>query len=337
MGTVSRWYKAGADQILVFMFHRTMSSPIAGKSTEARPYRLDKVAVRRAFDRAAHSPAEEHPVTVETARRMAERLDYVRLDPGDILDAGCGRMAAAPLLAKRFPAARLTGVDTSFQMVKAARVDESLLTRARVALGMAFRPRVVCADIESMPIADAGVDMVWSNLALAWVQDAGLVFREFHRVLKDGGLLMFSTFGPDTLRELRLAFATVEKSPHVHEFIDMHDLGDLLLANGFADPVMDMEKIVYSYADVFPMVRELKNSGQTNALMERRRGLTGRSAWNAMLAAYARREGDGRIDASFEIVHGHAWKAGLKHGKTEAVSGIAKIQWLPDLKRKPQR
>ena len=201
---------------------------------------------------------------------------------------------------------------------------------------MASSPRVVCADIESMPVADASVEMVWSNLALAWVKDAGLAFREFHRVLKNGGLLMFSTFGPDTLRELRSAFATVEKSPHVHEFIDMHDLGDLLLASGFADPVMDMEKIVYSYADVFPMVRELKSSGQTNALRERRRGLTGRTAWNAMLSAYARREGDGRIDASFEIVHGHAWKAGLKHGRTESVSGIAKIQWLPDLKRKPQ-
>ena len=301
------------------------------------PSHLDLKAVRRAFDRAANTSGDQRVVAAEIARRMAARLDYVRLEPHHILDAGCGRAPAANLLAKRFPTARLTGVDASFQMVKAAHRGEPLLTRAKLAMGFDSNRAVVCGDIESLPVAHASVDMVWSNLALAWLQNADLAFREFHRVLREGGLLMFSTYGPDTLRELRSAFAAVEDRPHVHEFTDMHDLGDLLLANGFAEPVMDMEKLVYTFADVAPMVRELQQSGQTNAVSDRRRGLMGRSAWNKMLAAYARRDGDGRIEATFEIVYGHAWKAGKQTHRSETSGRVATIQWLQNLKPKAKR
>jgi len=307
-----------------------MSSPIAGKSADAPSKRLERKAVRRAFDRAASGGGDERVVAAEIARRMAARLDYVRLAPRHILDAGCGRAPAAQLLGKRFPAARLTGVDASFAMAQAARRGEPLLTRVKLALGIGTNPIIVCGDMESLPVASASVDMVWSNLALAWVQDADLVFREFHRVLKEGGLLMFSTYGPDTLCELRSAFAAVEHRPHVHEFTDMHDLGDLLLANGFAEPVMDMEKLVYTFAEVAPMVRELQHSGQTNAMLDRRRGLMGRSVWNAMLAAYARRKDDGRIEASFEIVYGHAWKVGRRPRASESSGSAATIQWRPE-------
>ena len=305
-----------------------MSSPVAEKSANAPGEHLDRKAVRRAFERAAGTGGDELVVAAEIARRMAARLDYVRLEPSHILDAGCGRAMAAPLLAKRFPGATLTGVDASFSTAKAARRGEPPLVRARRALGIGANRNLVCGDIESLPVAGASVEMVWSNLALPWVQDAGLAFREFHRVLKEGGLLMFSTYGPDTLCELRSAFAAVEPQLHVHEFIDMHDLGDLLLANGFAEPVMDMEKIVYTYADVPPMLRELHQSGQTNARLDRRRGLMGRSVWNAMQAAYARRVEDARIEATFEIVYGHAWKV-RRRSRAGEFSGAATVQWLP--------
>jgi len=306
-----------------------MSSPIAGKSANAPGERLDLKAVRCAFERAASSGGDERVVAAEIARRMSARLDYVRLEPSHVLDAGCGSAPAAPLLAKRFPSATITGMDASLSMVKAARRGAPLLERAKLALGFGTN-RLVCGDIDSLPVADASIDMVWSNLALAWVQDVGLAFREFHRVLKEGGLLMFSSYGPDTLCELRSAFAAVDRRPHVHEFIDMHDLGDLLLASGFAEPVMDMEKLVYTYADVGPMVRELHHSGQTNAMLHRRRGLTGRSVWNAMLAAYARRAEDARVEATFEIVYGHAWKAGQRPRAGKSPGGAATIKWLPE-------
>jgi malonyl-CoA O-methyltransferase len=311
-----------------------MSSPVAEKSVNASGGRLDRKSVRRAFDRATSSSGDERAVAAEIARRMAERLDYVRLEPRHILDAGCGRVPAGQLLAKRFPDARLTGVDSSLSMAQSARRPEPLLARVKLALGIGANPIIVCGDMESLPIASASVDMVWSNLALAWAQDAGVAFHEFHRVLKEGGLLMFSTYGPDTLRELRSAFAAAERGPHVHEFADMHDLGDMLLANGFAEPVMDMEKLVCTYAEVAPMVRELRQSGQTNAVRDRRRGLMGRSVWNAMLAAYARRKEDGRIAATFEIVYGHAWKVGRRPRASESSGSAATIQWSPERNRK---
>ena len=314
-----------------------MNSPVAAKSAEAPGERLDQEAVRRAFDRAAVARGDERVVAAEIARRMAARLDYVRLAPRHILDAGCGRVSAADVLEKRFPAATLTGVDVSYQMLKASLRGATLLARASHLLGIGSSRNMVCGRMESMPVADSSVDMVWSNLALAWVRDAGPAFREFHRVLNEGGLLMFSTYGPDTLRELRSAFAAVENRPHVHEFTDMHDLGDMLLANGFAEPVMDMEKLVYTYTDVFPMLRELQQNGQTNAALDRRRGLMGRAAWNAMLAAYARRESDGRIEATFEIVYGHAWKVGQRSRQSDSPGGATAIQWLPERKFSSRR
>jgi malonyl-CoA O-methyltransferase len=150
---------------------------------------------------------------------------------------------------------------------------------------------------------------VWSNLALAWSHDPAATLREWHRVLETGGLLMFSSYGPDTLQELRRAFAAVDAAPHVHPFVDMHDLGDALVAAGFADAVMDMEMLTLTYGSPAALLAELRASGRRNAHAARRRGLTGRRAWARMIAACAALARDGRIPASFEIVYGHAWKA----------------------------
>ncbi|MSQ51989.1 MAG: methyltransferase domain-containing protein [Betaproteobacteria bacterium] len=289
---------------------------------------LDTRAARRAFDHAAGYAGGQWDLADEIARRMAERLDYVRLEPTHIVDAGCGQ-APAGILVKRFPAALLTGIDSSLGMAMAARAKETLLSRFKRAMGIGS-DRIVCGDLCALPIANSSVGMVWSNLALAWASDLGLAFRECHRVLKDGGLLMFSSYGPDTLRELKAAFATVDTRPHVHEFSDMHDLGDRLLVSGFSDPVMDMDKVVYTYAGVAPLVSELRRSGQTNAMLDRRRGLTSRFAWNAMSAAYSRRPDDGRIEATFEIVYGHAWKIGAKARASKSLGGAEKIKWFPE-------
>ena len=290
--------------------------------------KLDARAARRAFDRAAGRSGGQWDLADKIAMRMAERLDYVRVEPTLIVDAGCGQSPAG-ILVKRFPAAQLTGIDSSHAMAMAARAGESLLSRAKRAMGIGSY-RIVCGDLCALPIADSSVDMVWSNLALAWASDVGLAFRECHRVLKDGGLLMFSSYGPDTLRELKAAFSGVDNRPHVHEFADMHDLGDCLVSSGFSDPVMDMDKVVYTYADVAPLVIELRRSGQTNAMLDRRRGLGSRLAWNAMSAAYSRRPEDGRIEATFEIVYGHAWKIGAKSRAGKSLNGVEKIQWFPD-------
>ena len=167
---------------------------------------------------------------------------------------------------------------------------------------------LVCADASRLPLAAGTIDLVWSNLTLQWINDASAAFAEFHRVLRVGGLVMFTTFGPDTLKELRAAFAGVDGATHVSRFIDMHDVGDMLVRAGFADPVMDMETITLTYADATTMMRELKAIGAHNATVGRPRGLTGRARWSRVLARLEAFRRDGRLPATYEVVYGHAWK-----------------------------
>jgi malonyl-CoA O-methyltransferase len=238
----------------------------------------------------------------EVEARMLERLQYIKLAPARVLDAGCGDGHGAKRLAERYPGARVVGLDFAYPMLRAGR--DAWLRR------MFLRSRVdyVCADLACLPLAAASVDLAWSNLALHCAGDPQPALKELRRVLKVGGLLMFSCYGPDTLKELRGAFAARDGAPHVHAFIDMHDLGDMLSVCGYAAPVMDMELITLTYADVDALLADLRATGQQNALAERRRGLTGKGVFGAMRAGYEKLRRDGRLPASFEIVYGHAWK-----------------------------
>jgi malonyl-CoA O-methyltransferase len=265
---------------------------------------LDRRAARRWFERAAAAPAAD-VLTREVERRMAERLAYVRHDPARILNAGSGAAGCA-VLRNRYPAAEVLAVDSALGQLKRSRDARPLAERAR-ALIRGSRERRVCADFSTLPLQPGACGMVWSNLALAWSADLGATIREWHRVLSVGGLLMFSTYGPDTLKELRAAY--VDQVPHVHPFLDMHDIGDALVVAGFADPVMDMEPITLTYGSLDGLVADLRATGQRNAHAERRRALTGARRWARACAAYAALARDGRFPATFEIVYGHAWKA----------------------------
>jgi malonyl-CoA O-methyltransferase len=271
----------------------------------APAFALDAAQVRRAFRRAARENANAAVLEREVERRMMERLDFIRCDPKRILDAGCGAGRGVELLRRRYSRANLLGVDLA--PPPASGHAGWLLERVRHVLRRPERFRL-CADYSRLPLRVGSVDMVWSNLALAWATDPLEALREFHRVLTVDGLLMFSSYGPDTLKELKSAFATTSGYRHVHAFIDMHDLGDLLVASGFTAPVMDMEMITLTYADVAALARDLRASGQTCAARDRQRGLMGGGAWRRMLAAYERERRDGRLPATVEVVYGHAWK-----------------------------
>jgi malonyl-CoA O-methyltransferase len=204
----------------------------------------------------------------------------------------------------RYPRAHVLALDLALSMARRARARRSwwrsVLGRGGVS--------AVCADIESLPLAAAGADFVWSNLALQWVNDPARVFAEFHRSLKPGGLVMFSTFGPDTLKELRAAYGAADSRAHVHRFIDMHDLGDMLVGAGFADPVMDMERLTLTYATARDLMRDLKAIGAVNAARGRPAGLSGKTLLAAVERHYERERRDGKLPATFEVVYGHAWK-----------------------------
>ena len=279
---------------------------------------LDRASMRRAFERAAGSYDRAAVLQREVAQRMAERLGIVRLDPKVILDAGCGTGEALGELMARYPRARLLGLDLAYAMVHAARQRDLAATvspsLARRLLGAFVAPgpgavSLVCGDVCRLPVRTRGVDLVWSNLTLQWVDELPIALSEIHRVLSIGGLLMFTTLGPDTLSELRRAFAAAgDDAAHVNRFLDMHDVGDMLVHAGFADPVMDMEMITMTYVDAGALMRDLKAIGAQNARTDRRRGLTGRHRWHRMLAALESFRRDGRLPASFEVVYGHAWK-----------------------------
>jgi malonyl-CoA O-methyltransferase len=265
---------------------------------------LDRRAARRWFERAA-GEREADPLAREVERRMAERLPYIKHEPARILDAGCLTTGLA-VLRKHYPRAEILAVNAAHGVLRRARGARPMAARARAAFGGA-REHFACAEISALPLKSGACAMLWSNLALAWSTDLAATIREWHRVLEVGGLLMFSTYGPDTLKELRATFA--ESAPHVHPFADMHDIGDALVAAGFADPVMDMEMITLTYASPDGLFADLRTSGQRNAHAGRRRALTGARHWARAREAYARLARDGRVPASFEIVYGHAWKA----------------------------
>jgi len=244
---------------------------------------LDRRAARRNFEAAARGYAGASRLEAEVGARMLERLDYVKLEPRRILDAGSG--PPQRLLSGRYGKAQVIALDFSMQMLRSAR--RSFFRR---------KPLALCADFERLPLASASVDLVWSNMALHWAVEPQAALREFARVLAPDGLLMFSTLGPDTLKELRAAAG----AGRVHAFLDMHDLGDMLVAAGFAAPVMDMEVIQLRYAGAGQLLDDLRASGQANARRDRARGLSGKR-WRAQaLAAPAQ--------ASFEVVYGHAWR-----------------------------
>ncbi len=264
---------------------------------------LDKRGMRAAFQRAAWSYDSAAVLQREIANRLIERLDLIRYQPGCILDVGSGTGYCTRALARRYPRARVIGVDIAPAMTRvAARQGRRFAWAGRNA-----RERYVCGDAEALPVAPGSVDMVISNLTLQWCSPDA-VFAEIARVLRPGGLLMFTSFGPDTLRELRTAWLSVDDAPHVHDFIDMHDLGDALVRARLAEPVVDMERIVLTYSSVLDVLRDLKAIGAHNVTRNRHPGLTGKRHFAGFRGAYEKMAGaDGRIPASFEVVYGHAW------------------------------
>ena len=264
---------------------------------------LDKQQIRHSFDRAAATYDQAAVLQREICARALERLELVNLDPTAIIDAGCGTGFAAQALLKRYPRATLLELDLAPAMLRAS--------RSRIPMWKQWfgsnRALFVCGDNEKLPIRSASMDLFWSNLAYQWAGNLGDVFAECLRSLRPGGLLMFTTFGPDTLKELRMA-SSGDGRIHVNRFIDMHDIGDMMIGAGFTDPVMDMEYLTLTYADVRTLMRELKAIGAHNVAAGRNRALTGKNVLAQIEQRYEAFRRDARLPATFEVIYGHAWK-----------------------------
>jgi len=261
-------------------------------------FRFDRKQVQRAFGRAANSYEENDGLQRRVQSRLIERLDYYEGTPTCVLDLGCGTGRGAAILKRRWPGAQVIALDLAMPMLRAAR---------RHAGWMKPFTRV-CGDALALPLADRSVDVLHSSLCIQWCESPRELFTEFARVLKPGGFMAVSSLGPDTLHELRQAWAIADNThPHVSRFLDMHDLGDAALAAGLRDPVLDADHLMSRYQHPRDLLRELKGLGATNADAQRERGLTGKARFARMFDAYDTMRMDGAIPATWEVVELHAW------------------------------
>jgi malonyl-CoA O-methyltransferase len=278
--------------------------------------RLDKRQLRRAFERAADSYDAAAALQQEIGSRLLERMDMIRLQPARILDLGAGTGFCSAALMQRYRGAEVLALDLAINM----------LHHTRQRGNAAEQLHCVCADVDCLPFADDSFDFIFSNLMLQWCMDLEPVFTELRRVLAPGGLLMFTTFGPDTLQELRASWSVVDGFTHINVFPDMHDVGDALLGTRWAEPVMDTERITVTYRELRTLMYDLKHIGAHNVTAGRPRGLTGRQRFAAVVRAYEAYRRDGVLPASYEVVYGHAWcpqnKDVLRHDIEVGLDGL---------------
>lgn len=262
---------------------------------------IDKHQTRRAFSRAAVYGRPQP--AAEVAHRLLSRLDEITIAPQVVADIGGG---GCPILAKKYANAKMLAVDFALPVLRLGD-DGDIGDDGDNSGRIIWR---LLADAEHLPLADGSVDLAYSNLCLEWT-DAGAALSEAARVLRPGGVLLFSTLGPDTLREMRSAFGG-----RVHRFADMHDIGDMLSPRGFAEPVVQREEIRLTYSRPIDAAREVHQWGGGFADATRRRGLGGKARFYQSLAGYPKADdadddvnNGGRYAATFEIIYALAWRA----------------------------
>lgn len=261
-------------------------------------FALDRRAIATAFDRASAHYDDAAALQERVRNELLGRLDELKIAPQSILDLGAGTGHSSRALKRAFPKSLTVAVDIAPGMLERARLQSRWLRRFER----------VRADAYTLPFRDCSFDLIFSNLMLQWCDDLDAVFGELARVLKPRGLLLFSTFGPGTLAELRAAWAASDGAAnHVNHFFDPPALGSALMHAGLDEPVLDVDRIVLRYADATTLMRELKAIGAHNVTRGRARGLTGRRRFAAMVAAYESQRRDGKLPATYEVIHATSW------------------------------
>ncbi len=255
-------------------------------------------SVRSAFNKASNTYDDHAFMQKEIATRLDEKLNVVSSNSDIILDLGAGTGLLSQQLSKRFPGSKIIALDFAQNSLKNNNSKDK-----------------ICADANHLPLADNSVDIVISSLMMQWCSDLNQLFLEIHRVLKNNGLFLFSTFGPDTLKELKKSWSVVDDKTHVNSFTDMHDIGDQMLQNGFQSPVMEMETLTLTYQTVTDLLKDLKAIG-AQTVNTRSKSLTGKDKFQLMIKMYESYRTEGKLPATYEVIYGHAWK---KQNKLENI------------------
>jgi malonyl-CoA O-methyltransferase len=289
-------------------------------------FALDRRAIAQAFDKASASYDAAAALQERVRNELLSRLDELEVTPQSILDLGAGTAHGSRALKRRFPKSLVVAADIAAGMLERARLQSRWLRRFER----------VRADAYALPFRDGAFDLVFSNLMLQWCDDLDAVFAELARVLKPGGLLLFSTFGPGTLAELRDAWERAgDHRNHVNHFFDPHALGSALMQATLSEPVLDVDRIVLGYPSVEKLMRELKAIGAHNVTRGRAHGLTGRSRLTAMTAAYEQLRSDGNLPATWEVIHASAWGTERRDTGNTGITGEALISPAAIRRRRP--
>lgn len=275
-------------------------------SNKNDPAELSRRDVRRRFDRAATGFDGADFVHRTTRDGLLERLAPLRVDARVVLDLGAATGGATEQLRQRFARARIVSLDLSHNMLRQASRKRRWFSRT------AF----IQADAEQLPFRDQCFDVVFANLLLPWLTDPAAALAESARVLRKDGVLAFATLGPDSLRQLARAWRRIDDRPHVNRFLDMHDIGDALVRAGFADPVLDVDRLTIRYADAARLFADLTQAGARNALTNRSRGLLGRRRFERLVAELREPAADQGIELDLELVYGHCWGSGPRNEAT---------------------
>lgn len=250
------------------------------------------------YSRAAKSYDNANYLQREISDRVINRLQFVKVQPQWVLDLGCGTGNSVKSLKDTYKEANVIGLDVAFSMVEQAKNKQDLQQAKKY----------ICADAYLLPIASNSLDLVFSNFVLHWCDDLSLVFQELFRVLKPGGLLIFATVGPDSLKELKQSWKAIDNHSHVRDFLDMHDVGDKLMQARFYDPVIDMELVTLEYDNILSLLRDVQSWGSHNVTPEQKKGFTTPGQIKRLEKAYQQFQTNEHLPVTFEIIYGLAWK-----------------------------
>ena len=292
---------------------------MAERPTAQRPISstFDRVAVRRWFARAGDGEPEFARAVRIARDALLDRLDDIRIAPRRILDLGAGTGAGARALARRYRGADVVSVDPVVDLLKRA---------GSRAPRWFSRHRYVAGEAERLPLSSRSIGLVLSNLALPWFDPVDDALAECLRILRPGGLFLLSTLGPDTLKELAFAWRGQDDPHRMHPFAEMHVLGDAMVRAGFADVVIDIQRVRLRTPDFWHLCRVLSRSGGSGALAARRRGLTAAESFRIAAARYdTMRDPEGVLPVSVEFVFGHAWAPDPGRPGTSAV--FPRVDW----------
>ena len=285
------------------------------------PFSIDNQAVAKALEAAAKTYKKGEEIPHAIADRLLERLDFIHLNPLQVVDFGARTGYTTRALLKHYEKADIISFDFSV----------SLLNQAENGF-QEHLPKMLVAEYTLLPFADQSVDLIFSNLTFQWSLNLQQTLQECRRILRPGGLLLFSTVGPDTLKELRASFS--DEKRHVHSFYDMHDIGDMLTYLHFIHPVMDMEYLTVRYSSVLQLMADLKAIGAHNAAQDRSRGLMGKNQWQQMLKTYEKWRDESRaVPVTIEVIYSHAFGSEVVSSKIDQEQKIL----IPagNIKRKP--